>query len=364
VWKSMARRNNRPNGHIPRRSVGNLWYRAVLALLLGALLAGCSEPAPVVPPEHMINVKTELLRDKTVVNVQRADTDSDGQAEWVVFYRFDQVGGQGPVAALIYDMVEDPASQLPIVYPYKLRTPNENYLAQVQPELNLVDLLPETGGIARKELLFKTGKELIFFRLNRDVPNQPSDDPPMYRCIGFFRSEGGVSFDPGTLEVAVTSLSGYERSQLVTRHFYRPEADGYFITGTTTLVSPYASAIDFPHGIPSDILDTPYPEKIVLAFYKHVGQDNSKLAEYLTPQAAKELQEGKLNFGSPWPLDQVKFAVVQELGYYPTQDSSQSTVVTVKGFFRSKSEEKSPLASVRWTMVRVQNRWKMDFPQP
>jgi hypothetical protein len=282
----------------------------------------------------------------------------------VVFYRFDQVGGQGPVAALIYDVVDDPASQLPIVYPYKLRTPNENYLAQGQPELNLVDLLPEAGGTARKELLFKTSKELIFFRLNRDFPNQPADNPPMYRCVGFFRSEGGVSFDAGTQEVAVTSLSGYERSQLVTKHFYRPEADGYFITGTTTLVSPYASAIDFPQGMPSDILDTPYPEKIVLAFYKTIGQDNTKLAEYLTPQAAKELQEGKLKFGSPWALEKIKFAVVQELGYYPTQDNSQSTLVTVQVFFRSTADEKSSLVPVRWTMVRVQNRWKMDFPQP
>jgi len=338
-------------------------YRLALILLLGTLLAGCGEQLPVEPPEQMINVKTELLPDKAVVNVQRADTDSDGQAEWVVFYRFDRVGGQGPVAALIYDVVEDATSQLPIVYPYKLRTPNETYLAQAQPELNLVDLLPETSGTARKELLFKTGKELTFFRLNRDFPNQPADNPPMYRCVGFFRSEGGVSFDPPTQEVAVTSLSGFERSQLVTKHFYKPEADGYFITGTTTLVSPYASAIDFPQGIPSDILDTPYPEKIVLAFYKLIGQDNTKLAEYLTPQAAKELSEGKLKFGSPWSLDKTKFAVVQELGYYPTQDNSQSTVVTVQVFFRSTADEKSSLVPVRWTMVRVENRWKMDFSQ-
>ncbi len=362
----MVRRSNHRKRDLQQSTVFKLARIAILLALAAILLTACSSPLPEEPQEKMISLTKDMLTRKKVVNVVRRDTDSDGDEEWVVFYRFDEVEGRGPVAALIYDVVLDPASQLPIAYPYKLRTPHQNYLAQVQPEVVLVDLVSESGSTERKELLFKTANELVFFRLNRAPGGPPTDDPPLYRCIGFFRSDGGVSFDPETLRVTVTSRAGFERSQLVTRHYYEPEADGYFITNTTTLVSPFVSAVDFPEGIPSDILDTPYPEKIVLAFYKTFGKEDAKPAilEYLSAQAAKEFMAGTLRYGSPFPLGELKFAVVKELSYYPTEDASQSAVVIVKVVFHKATGEKSPLTEVRWTLVRVQNQWKMDYPQP
>lgn len=341
--------------------------RLAMLIILLATLSACSSAPPEEPPEKMISFTKDVLPGKTVLDVQRADTDSDGQSEWVVFYRFDQVSDRGPVAALIYDVVRDPSSQLPIVYPYRLRTPDQNYLALGQPKVALVDVVPEVGGVIRKELVFTTTHELTFFRLNHDPASQLTDDPPLYRCIGFFRSDGGVSFDPSKgLTVTVTSQAGYERSQLVTRYYYKPEADGYFITGTTSLVQPFASAIDFPEGIPSDILDTPYPEKIILAFYKTLGREDAKpkATDYLSDQATQEFEAGRLRYGSPYLKDQIKYAVVKELGYYPTQEDSKSTIVAVKVVFYPKSGERSPLIEVRWTLIRVQNRWKMDYPQP
>ncbi len=360
----MVRRSN-------HRSSGLQWAHALtlacplfLAVLWVSLLSGCTSTPPLEPERKVISLSKDVLAGKSVLDVQRVDTDSDGQTEWVVFYRFDQVDERGPVAALIYDVVPDPITHLSMVYPYKLRIPQENYMAQVQPEVALVDVLAQSGGTVRKEVLFRTPEELSFFTLNPSGVNLPKDDPPLYRCVGFFRSRDGVSYDPDSRDVTVTSRAGYERSQLVTRHFYRPEADAYFITNTTTLVTPYRSEVDFPADIPSDILDTPYPEKIVLAFYKTIGRTDPQpgLIEYLSEQAGRELQEGKLKFGSPWPVGELQSAMVKELSYYATGDASQSAVVIVKVVFNRTTGERSALVEVRWTLIRVQNRWKIDYP--
>ena len=360
----MVRRSKHRKMGRQQAIVFKLVLAAMLVALLASLLSACT-PSEEEPLPEIISLPEDVLYEKNVVGVQRVDTDSDQKEEWVVFYRFDRVENRGPVAALIYDVVVDPTLHLPVVYPHKLRTPHEDYLAQGPPEVHLVDVVPEPSDKpTRKEVLFQTGNELAFFRLTRDPGGPPTDIPPLYGCIGFFRSGDGVSFNEGNLVVTVTSRAGYERSQLVVRRFYKPEADGYFITDTTTLVSPFGSAVDFPAGIPEDILDTPYPEKIGLAFYQALGKADAEppIEDYLSAQAAQEYREGKLDYGLPFPPEELESAVVKELGYYPTQDVSQSAVVIVKVLFHRTNGEKSRLIERRWTLIRVQNQWKMHYP--
>jgi hypothetical protein len=360
----MAKGRSHPTASQHKRCVTR-WVRFfAVALLLAVLLPACTSEEE--PAEYVIAIARDVLKGRNILGVERIDTDSDGEKEWLTFYRFDQIADdRGPVAALVYDVVMDPAIQLPVVYPYKLRTPNENYLAQGKPKVKLVDIIPESAGVPRQEVVFYTDTDLAFFRLTRDPGPPPGDDPSLYRCIGFFRSPHGVYFNDDTFEVTVISRTGYERSDLVQKYFYKPEGDGYFITNTANLVAPYAAAIDFPGAIPSDILETPYPEKIVLAFYRTLGTVGlpHKLIDYLTAQAATEFQQGKLKYGSPFPLDKIERAVVKELSYYPTQDGTQSTVVTVRVQFRSTDDQLSDSIEVRWTMVREDGRWKMDYPQ-
>nr|MBC7245386.1 hypothetical protein [Chloroflexota bacterium] len=369
----MMQRASRRNQ--PLRSILTIVRLTSCAMFLLVLtLTACGTTPTPTPPAKTISFPEDVfgrgfLPGKTYLDIKREDTDSDGQLEWVVFYRFDQVGGGGPVAALIYDIVVDPEVQLPIAYPYKLRTPDQNYLSQDIPNLSLAEIVREDGNV-RKELVFSTETELVFFRVTRDPKGPPVDNPPLYRCIGFFRSDGGVSFNPGNLQVTVTSRAGYERSQLVTRREYKPgtlpEADGYFLANTTTLVAPFESRVDFPEGIPATILDTPYPEKIVLAFYQTLGKSDAQpaLADYLSPQAATELTQLKLRYGSPLPPDQIQRAIVQELSYYPTQEDSTTALVTAKVIFQPKTGQPSPLIEVRWRLVRIGNRWKMDYAEP
>jgi hypothetical protein len=103
----------------------------------------------------------------------------------------------------------------------------------------------------------------------------------------------------------------------------------------------------------------------VLAFYRTFGKTDPELkyADYLTARAATEFQEGRLRYGSPFPLSGIQFAVVKELSYYPTQDGTQATIVLAKVQFRSTGGELSTLTEVSWAMTRVDGRWKMDYPQ-
>lgn len=360
----------------PLRTILTIARLACCAIFsLALILTACGTTPTPTPPAKTISFSEDifargLLPGKTYLDIKREDTDSDGQLEWVVFYRFDQVDEGGPVAALIYDIVVDPESQLPIAYPYKLRTPDQNYLSKDIPQLSLVDIVSGSGSNDnRKELVFRTDTELVFFRVTRDPTGPPVDNPPLYRCIGFFRSDGGVSFNPETLQVTVTSRAGYERSQLVTRREYKPgtalEADGYFLTNTTTLVAPFESRVDFPEGIPAAILDTPYPEKIVLAFYQTLGKPDAKptIYEYLSTQAATELAQGKLRYGAALHHDQIQRAIVQELRYYPTQEDSKTALVTVQVIFQPKTGQPSQPIEVSWRLIRVENRWKMDYAE-
>ncbi len=337
------------------------------ALLLGMMvlmLTGCSEPEA--PPENTINLAMDVLTGTKVLDVLRVDTDSDGALEWLVFYRFDQVGDRGPVAAVIYDVVRN--GPFPVIYPYRLRTPNEAYLALASPRAMMVDVLDEVNGPQRRELLLYTKTDMAFYAVDAAAIGVASDDPSAYRCIGFFRSDTEVGFDPETRLATVVSQAGYERSQLVTKHYYRPEADGFFITGTFTLVPPAASRIEFPSGIPETILETPYPEKIVLAFYQTFGKTNPKptIDQYLTAQAGDDMAHGRLWYGLPSNLSlaQLRNVAVKELSYYPTQDSSTSTVVVVKVVFNAINGVQSPLTTVRWTLNRIGSQWKMHFSQP
>lgn len=339
-----------------------------LGIVFLCTLSGCRRSSSEEAREDMVSFRKDMQLGRDILLVQRADTDTDGQNEWIVFYRFDQVGKAGPIAALIYDIARDPTSQLPVLYPYKLRAPDQNYLAAITPTVGLYNIVPEPVGPTRNEIVFSTPHELAVFRLARDPNGLPSDTPPLYHCIGFFRSDE-VSFNTKTFQVTVTSGAGFERSQLVTRRYYRagspPEYDGYFVAGTTTLQQPYEYEVDFPKGIPATILDTPYPEKIVLAFYKTVGQASPAIdiLHYLSSQAATEFKAGKLRCGSPFPLDQLQQAVVKRLSYFPTQEMDVTAQVVTEVVFASKAGQQSTPLEVTWTLNRIQGQWKMHFCQ-
>jgi hypothetical protein len=77
-----------------------------------------------------------------------------------------------------------------------------------------------------------------------------------------------------------------DRSQLGRKRIYRPDARlGGYLDENQQLVQPIATCIDFAYGMPPDLTDSPYPEKIVMAFQKTFAQGPDNGSTLLTPGA-------------------------------------------------------------------------------
>ncbi len=140
---------------------------------------------------------------------------------------------------------------------------------------------------------------------------------------------------------------------------YHPELSSWFV------FEPYD-----PYGISfriaSDILDTPNPEHIVLAFYQTLGQANPAMdvRDYLSSRAAEAFNQGTLKYGSLLPTDQLKAAIVKDISHDANQDTDTVAHVAVWVVFHPKLGPPSNPMEISWRLVVVQNQWKMDWPGP
>lgn len=222
-------------------------------------------------------IPEELSGNLAVADVQRIDTDNDGFQEWVVFYEFDLQNGRNPIQAVVYD---NDRGNPPVMFPYALRPPNRDYLSEGEVEIRTEQVAASTEA---PEIIVAGDRELnIFsFQQNSEEWDFPRDAPARYIPIGFFRGSGGVNFDDVTKNVTVLDRDGFERSQLAVRSIYSLRSTIYQVDETTTktiesyldefdqtkLAAPILSTIDFFGDPPQEIIDTAFPEKVVLAFY-------------------------------------------------------------------------------------------------
>ncbi len=303
-----------------------------------------------------------------VANVERKDTDSDGFLEWVVSYQYDVAGWNNPISCVIYDLVGTGA---PIIYPYPLLAPDADYLGEHEVGFTIEDILQDPAGVAvPAELLVGDGKTtLSIYRVNKvDAKLDPTCQvfPNPYQCVGFFR--GSLSVTRTNDQVVVKDRVGAERSQFASKRIYRPSDGSYFRPGTETLLPPVEASIEFAYGKPADLLETPYPEKIVLGFYQDLQTDAA--TGYLTEDAKKRFAVGQLDYGSPWPLSSLKRVLVQEISYVPGSEEVVSALsasgepataaqVLVKARFFGPSGQ-SELREIRCYLVRVDARWRLQ----
>jgi hypothetical protein len=222
-------------------------------------------------------IPQNLEDNLAVSDVRRLDTDGDGALEWVVFYQFDLQDGRNPVQAVVYD---NDRGNPPVIFPYALRPPNRDYLSEGSIHIETQQVID--GAPERQVMVWGDNELNIFkFRQNSETWDFPRDAPARYIPIGFFRGSGGVQFDETSKNVTVIDRNGFERSQLAVRSVYALRQTLYRIDDQSTelivsylddldqtrLAAPIVSTIDFFRNPPADILETTFPEKIVLAFY-------------------------------------------------------------------------------------------------
>lgn len=298
----------------------------LIALLVPTLvLTGCSLTEGRQANEEQLSFQFVLPESWRVINadhtgrITQMDTNGDGIDEWVILYAFDAPSNDAftPVRCAIYHTVER-EPRLPIIYPYHLQAPGWTYLGEgsgrvsvrvedvitgIEPDTSF----PEDAYVAEKEVIVASKDanghvtRVSIFQWRNTVPEdyrkrtdpqehivQP-DDPigynrQWYQCIGLFEGTVGVQLEENKVTVS-DRLN--DRSQLARVNTYEPIAGmGGYLYGGQDLVPPVSSCIDFAFGLPSDVTQSPFPEKIVMAFHKKFGTlEDDYGATYLTEEA-------------------------------------------------------------------------------
>lgn len=337
-----------------------------------------------------------LADNMEVISVLRQDTDGDGFQEWVVFYRYDLQTGSGPIRAAVYDTDR---GNPPVIFPYTLRPPDRDYLSEAPDsrliDFELVEVTADENGLDNEdlpELMITNGDTLSFFRFQQNSApwDFPRDTPPRYQPIGYFQGSGGVTFDPDTNQVTVIDRDEYDRSQLALRSIYAlqenssgeqfywdPEPSLSSGEVGLELAAPIISTVDFYEGPPTDILDTEYPEKIVLAFYTatcggfdetlciHTDTHEWEIDSFLVGDALAAYNAGRAGyFGLPSFGGNQRISV-SILRYYPQFElESSEPLVTGPQPRRNKvevtfTENGNPPQTLSYEMVLVEGQWKI-----
>lgn len=289
-----------------------------------------------------------LVNTINVEKIFKSDTDGDEQEEWVVFFKFDLQNGKSPVKAAVYD---GDRGNPPVIFPYSLTVPDRDYLTEQAQSVNfeLVDVTNDSNGPNETnlpELQIFDGNELAFFRFNQNSEpwDFPRDAPPRYRPIGFFTGTGGVRFNSTTKEVTVIDRRDRDRSQLAVRSIYQlnQATNTYWDSfDSTQLAAPVVSTVDFFEGPPQDIINTAYPEKIVLGFYAstcavrddtlcNLANNNWITESFLAGDALSEYLAGNADYFG-LPNFDVSSISVTYLRYFPSLETDPDLLPTGQG---------------------------------
>jgi hypothetical protein len=331
---------------------------------------------------RLVDFYTLMPNGYEVTDVLYEDTDSDGQKEWVVFYRFDLGDGRNPYAGVVYDYDRGIP---PAIFPYRLTPPDRNYLSEGSVKLTLEDVvnLSEPADSPAKELVIRgiaggLVTDLTIFRHNRNSFewDAPSDEQPRYQCIGAFRGNGGVTLDTKNRKVVVINRA-HERSQLAVETVYAlDELRGTFMSAADPkqLNPPKTQRVAFAFGMPDDLLSTPYPEKLVLGFYEMLGQSSPPIdpRRFLRGQALIEYDRGNLAYFGFLPVEgRVSDLLVSELNYYTEAESvevlasalgaqPQYLIVSVRfDAWQGTTFVRTP-QPVTWVVTWVDGAWRID----
>lgn len=332
-----------------------------------------------------------------VQSIKRVDTDGDGFREWVVFYMYELRDGIKPVEGAVYDSDRgDP----PVLFPYSLRPTDRDYLAEgiegiaFQVTLDMVQVISEQNGPDQQdlpELIVQGGNTLsIFtFRENSAEWDFPRNAPPRYPSIGSFRGSGGVAFDEETNRVTVYDRDGFERSQLAIRSVYalNPATNTYLDSySSQKLAAPIISTIDFFEGPPVEVLNTTYPEKVVLAFYaatcgtvndtlcRNTGNNNWEPEQFLAlnSEAYAEFRNDNPEYFGLTSFTRMSNISIAGLRYYPGLETDSDLLVTGQGRDVVTGEHPQcnlvevelvandrPVEIFRYSMGIVDGQWKI-----
>jgi hypothetical protein len=192
-------------------------------------------------------------------------------------------------------------------------------------------------------------------------------DAETYQSKGHFRG-GNIQVDQNEVRVEEPWPG---RAQLAMRNTYRPrENQTYYQPGDQGVcVECEKRGIVFSHGEPVDVTCSPYPEKIVLAFYKYYT-DDAKAPEYFAEGAWDRLGQcapgrcgctsARSDIEQVWVIDlepeNETYSADKDLN--PDRATVRATVICERR--NAAPEDARP---IRWILIREDDRWQLHSPE-
>lgn len=346
-----------------------LWLAVAIAIT-SLVLPACRGRDSAAKEE--IDLRTILPDSLQAVQIHRLDPGAGPKRQWLVLYRYDVTDRFSPIAGVVYRADRGGSNRPPVIFPYPLLVPGRDYLGSESVSVRVADVLSKQAGAElvvenRNASNFVT--EVAIFRWHDPLPEEVwrDHDPNerYYECMGFFRTNGEIMVTKD--RVVVKELAG-DRSQLARFYEYKPDESGSYLIGGIHLKAAEESRIDFAFGQTGTVLDSPYPEKIVLALYNTLGKPDANLNLFLSANGQKLLEAGLPGYGcDPWLPERVEKATVHEIKYFPgiesqaKEEEAQQSLVELKVLCQSKQGgTMSQDAHVGWFLKRETGKWKMD----
>jgi hypothetical protein len=190
-----------------------------------------------------------------------------------------------------------------------------------------------------------------------------------------------------------------DRSQLaVVRDYSAKAAFNGYLDASYQLAAPDSVCIDFAHGMPANLAESPYPEKIVVGFQKTFNQDSGDGADFLTANAqnnrrssepwnyfgrgtrdvcVKQISYGPgdetesevKSFGVANDQTRTEIEVREHPGETPSPPADASPIlarVQTTGTYHLLGKDRPQTITIEWTLVRdpkpagEPEMWKID----
>jgi hypothetical protein len=297
---------------------------------------------PLSPP---VSLPDEWLH----VSTTRLDTNRDTELEWMVLYRFDSPAGAassgGPIAGVVYQAANQsgasPAS-------YALRPRDGDYLCECTCTAAMEERLSELPGpelVVRDHCHSELTRLSIFYWDAAEETYQPKGH--------FNGSRITVELDRVTVSQRLP-----HRAQLALHQIYEARnGQTYYQPGGLGILTPPKYAWAFYYAEPSDVTASPYPEKVVLAFYNHYAEAGG--ATYFTAAGWRDVERcltGRCGCtSSPDEIHHVRVTDLQVVDEGLDRAILNSSVVCERLNGTSEAE-----TAVRWELVRDAGHWLLN----
>jgi hypothetical protein len=276
-------------------------------------------------------------------------------------YRFDLLneGGKSgsPIAAIVYQTDDN---RPPSVISHELRAQDGDYLCECTCKPSIEDVL---SGLEGDELVVR---DFCSEKITRVTIFHWDKKEEKYVPRGHFCGHH-VTVNWNQIMVEQPRPG---RAQLIVQETYHPCDDNTTyrrdFQGTPEICA--KKELFFSQGEPEDVMRSPYPEKVVLAFYHHFAEEEAPT--YFTEEGWAGVGQCSANrCGCISARGEIAHVRVIELkpeyeSYSPNKDLSpdQATVgITVACEHRNGASEAE--RSMRWHLIRKDDRWQLGWPE-